>query len=1216
MKKLFTTFKTLLLGGLLFSSTLVEAQTIAGATGSYPLNTDRLYANGISPGATDKYKAAISSYNSWKQTYTATDCNGQARVIFDFYPGGLGATDRSETVSEGIAYGMLLSAYAGDRSLFDGLWAFYKSHRNGNGVMNWKIRNCNTVTGANGATDAELDVAMALIVASYQWQNDNYLGDAKNMIRIIREKEFDGAILKPGDQFGGFNLTNPSYFSPAYYEVFKQYDGNATFWNNAIAKGYEIIGKADKNNNGLVPDWTDGNGNTTSAASQYKDGGKNFFFDAVRTPFRSAIDYLWHGRTAGKDYCNKLITWSSNAHGGGTEQLQSNYTINGTSLGGGHSNTFVGCFSIAAMTTNNQSYLNRGYADNQSTVPGNGQYFNATFKVIANFVMSGNFYLPPLGNCSGPDLGTDKSLCSSNSVQLNAGVTGATYEWRKDGNKINGATSATYTATTAGVYEVVTDQAGCVRRDNVTVFGSTIEAGFVAVAGPGNLTVTSSTIGGIKGTGNSGYTYTVTPPTGAPLTKTTPDFELNSIENGQYTIKLDVTNVGYGCAGTSTLTKLVTVGDGVGVAIDDFDKGNQEGNYPYISATKIKPIVKTWCSKTDYEKNKAKDCPVFSCGNWELDFNGAAVAPVSDQYNPVGIDFSGNADAPFDLTGVPFVAIRAYATKPIDMYVKLNQKTSLIDFSNNSSTKNKISLTTEPQVFNIDFSTLLSGWDNEAKKSLTIAAWNHVTGLSIFPFDNGSKLINADYDGIVTIDYVIVGAKGIPSPTFNIKKDELGFTDYGVYLKDYYPNDPLYKDCTTDTEGPACYGSVPDWQREIIACGNTATVKANACTANEIRWYKGTSLVATGDEATLTPGDYTIQLIGVGGVTKDVVKIIGSNTVADFVVDRTNYSATFINKSTGYQTKVWNYGDAANDEPESTTWDIGYHNYQTAGAGTYTVTLTVTDTVCNVTKVATQKVVVACDELTGPITVIDSTIKGCAGDVVTFEINPVDNAEAYGWFAPEGSKIVGDSLSVTVTFGAVDGPLTIEAYNACSAAPVSNKSVKSIELNLAGKPVGTFVLDPNVSGGFTLEAGADAPANDGETYAWTFGDGNTGTGATVEHTYAASLLNIPQTVCLTVKNRCATSEKECKEFTPTEPVGFFTLNEQNVSMFPTAATNSLTVELSGRANVTISDVLGNTVSQSVITDRGTINVSDLNAGMYIMSIKQGSEVVNKRFIKE
>ncbi len=1193
MKKLFTTFKTLLLGGLLFSSTLVEAQTIAGATGSYPLNTDRTYANGIAPTAADKYKNAISSYNSWKQTYTATDCNGTARVIFDFYPGGLGATDRSETVSEGIAYGMLLSAYAGDRSLFDGLWSFYKNHRNENGVMNWKIRFCNQVTGANGASDAELDAAMALVVASYQWQSDGYLNDAKTMMRIIREKEFEGSILKPGDKFGGSNLTNPSYFSPAYYEVFKQYDGNSSFWNAAIAKGYEIIDKADKNDLGLVPDWTDGNGNTTSAASQYKDGGQHFFFDAVRTPFRSAVDYLWHGRAEGKAYCEKLINWSNSAHGGGTEQLQSNYRINGNSLGGGHSNTFVACFGVAAMATSNQSYLNRAYADNQSTNPTTGQYFNATFKAIGNFVMSGNFYLPPLGNCAGPDLGADRSLCSGSSIQLNAGVTGATYEWRKDGSKINGATSQTYSVTSAGDYEVVTNQAGCVRRDKVNVGGATVTANFLAQSSAGGVTIQNTSTGGI-----SDYAWSVDQGTTNVTTSTDKTPSFTGLTAGVYDITLTVSNTGFsGCTGTSAVTKKVSVGNGVGIAMDDFNDAYNQGVNAYTYPEgRFEAFPVTYCSRQAELDGDEPVCQDHRCSYIDLVCLGATAAT---NWASLEFEFLPAAGAPFDLSDGAFVAIKMSATEPVTVDVRLGQG----DFS---ASPRKAAVTTTETVFTFDFTEVLLGQDG-AGDPASIDVWDAVSKLTLRPY--ASKVA---YTGTISVDYIIVGAKALSPPQFDIRKDEFGYVDYSNYLPKYYPNDPQYADCTPATEGPACYGTVPDWEREIVACGNTTVVKANACTASEIRWYKGTTLVATGDEAELEPGDYSIELIGAGGITKDVVKVIGSAPTAAFSVDRTNYDATFINQSTGFNTKVWSYGDPANDIDESTTWDIGYHSYLNAGDGTYEVSLTVTDTICGVSDTETKQLVVACDQLTGEITVTESTLEGCEGDVVEFAIEPVENANSYGWFGPQGTtlELAEDSLSAMVTFGSIDGPLSIQAYNVCG------QSEKSMDLDLAGTPVGTFTLDPNTNGGFVMMAAADAIENDGETYAWTFGDGNSSTEASVEHTYEASLKNIAQTVCLTVTNRCGVSDEECDEFTPTDPVGFFTLNEQNVSMFPTATTNLLTVELTGKANVTISDVLGNTVAQSVVTDKGTINVADLSAGMYILSIKQGSEVVNKRFIKE
>jgi endo-1,4-beta-D-glucanase Y len=54
---------------------------------------------------------------------------------------------QSQTVSEGIGYGMLLAASWEDQATFDGLFAFYQSHLNANGLMNWKV-DCNgTVDG-------------------------------------------------------------------------------------------------------------------------------------------------------------------------------------------------------------------------------------------------------------------------------------------------------------------------------------------------------------------------------------------------------------------------------------------------------------------------------------------------------------------------------------------------------------------------------------------------------------------------------------------------------------------------------------------------------------------------------------------------------------------------------------------------------------------------------------------------------------------------------------------------------------------------------------------------------------------------------------------------------------------------------------------------------------------------------------------------------------
>src|SRR6187431_1082230 len=68
-----------------------------------------------------KSQDAYNAYNTWKTTYVVA-CGSNFRVKFD---------NTSQTVSEGIGYGMLLAAYAADKALFDGLWGYYKANANG-----------------------------------------------------------------------------------------------------------------------------------------------------------------------------------------------------------------------------------------------------------------------------------------------------------------------------------------------------------------------------------------------------------------------------------------------------------------------------------------------------------------------------------------------------------------------------------------------------------------------------------------------------------------------------------------------------------------------------------------------------------------------------------------------------------------------------------------------------------------------------------------------------------------------------------------------------------------------------------------------------------------------------------------------------------------------------------------------------------------------------
>src|SRR6185436_13751308 len=151
------------------------------------------------------------------------------------------ATPLNSTVSEGIAYGMMIAVYMNDRPLFDGLWTYEKGHRNGNGLMNWAISATGTTTGMGAATDADEDMAFALMMADKQW--GGYMNDALFQVNAVWNFEiWESKLLRNGDTWGDWNNLNISYFAPAYYRLFKLIDTDTTHkWDDVIKTSYDTL---------------------------------------------------------------------------------------------------------------------------------------------------------------------------------------------------------------------------------------------------------------------------------------------------------------------------------------------------------------------------------------------------------------------------------------------------------------------------------------------------------------------------------------------------------------------------------------------------------------------------------------------------------------------------------------------------------------------------------------------------------------------------------------------------------------------------------------------------------------------------------------------------------------------------------------------------------------------------------------------------------------
>ena len=314
-----------------------------------------------------------AEYTAWKAAHVEACTNGSSIVVND-----------GQVVSEGIGYGMLLSAAMADQTLFDGLWKFYQDHLDKNGLMNLKTKKCEAPgnNNENAATDADLDVTMALVQAASRWPNSSagYLAKAEVLAGKILQFETEMCagrrILRPGDVWGGCSdfgnpRINPSYFSPAYYKVFAHYfSSQASTWLSLSDASYQLFAIYQSRLNNLVPDSSAPDGSDNGIGNQY-------WYDACRTPWRVAVDYAWTGDSRAKTFMQNISSWVD-AHGGLPKAAQQ------------QNSAFVGAFALAGGYDQAKfdTYMS-GWLG--ATTLDDAPYFQGTLRVLYLLAAAGKF---------------------------------------------------------------------------------------------------------------------------------------------------------------------------------------------------------------------------------------------------------------------------------------------------------------------------------------------------------------------------------------------------------------------------------------------------------------------------------------------------------------------------------------------------------------------------------------------------------------------------------------------------------------------------------------------------------------------------------------------------------------------------------------------------------------------------------------------------------
>jgi len=264
--------------------------------------------------------AIINTYNGIKERNIYSYNIHLVHRPFSEFPGDI--------VSEGLGYGLLASLYMDDHETFQTLLENAEGRMWTGQYYNWHLDENGNVQDIGGATDAEEDIALSLIFASYkietnQWpatHYDFYKTRAQDIVNNLWNARMisENGYICPGSNWGCDEFVNPSYFSPAWYKIFSAFDNQNHDWDTVIHKNYELLEKTVGYDNGLIPDWTTIYGgfveNNHLGYNAYGDG-RYFFKDAIRILFRIGVDYLWFRDTRAEKYLKNAKQFIMNLGG-------------------------------------------------------------------------------------------------------------------------------------------------------------------------------------------------------------------------------------------------------------------------------------------------------------------------------------------------------------------------------------------------------------------------------------------------------------------------------------------------------------------------------------------------------------------------------------------------------------------------------------------------------------------------------------------------------------------------------------------------------------------------------------------------------------------------------------------------------------------------------------------------------------------------------------
>jgi len=230
--------------------------------------------------------------------------------------------ESGEVTSEGQGYALLRAAWMRDEPTFTRVFAWTEQHlRRPDGLHSWRWTpdGGGRLLDRNTATDADQEIAFALVLAAVSFDKPELLVEARDLLRSIRRHAAvvsDAGWFPAAGNWGvSERIVNLSYFLPYAYPYFARIDHEGQ-WDRVVDTGYNllasVLGLPEVR---LIPDFmVVTSGGDAALLPDNVRLSRDFSSDAMRIYWRVAVDCRMHRRVracadpVGVGHLRRLLT--------------------------------------------------------------------------------------------------------------------------------------------------------------------------------------------------------------------------------------------------------------------------------------------------------------------------------------------------------------------------------------------------------------------------------------------------------------------------------------------------------------------------------------------------------------------------------------------------------------------------------------------------------------------------------------------------------------------------------------------------------------------------------------------------------------------------------------------------------------------------------------------------------------------------------------------